>query len=309
MTINKKTQICTMCGYEKDIDAFYNSHSILFKKNINHKMTICKECVTNVYSYFLDKMNIDVNAIYLTCQILDAYFSISTFEAAKKQALKNNSNIAAIYFQKINSLKQCKNKSFLDSDKFDIDGARVSKEVNKEFQNAINNKFEVTSEMIAFWGSGLSREDLFYLENDYHNLKTYSGCDSYSQQILLKQISHQNLDIKKKRENGENVDKELKTLQDLLGSAGLKHDKTNSLTAGNQAALGTLIDKWEAEKPIPKPSKEFMDVDGIKRYITVWFFGHLCKMLGVNNDAAKMYEEELVKYTVQNPNDEGEEDE
>jgi len=69
--------------------------------------------------------------------------------------------------------------------------------------------------------------------------------------------------------------------------------------AADVNTLGTWIKKFENEKPIPEPDPEFQDVDGIKKYIRVWFLGHFCKMLGINNVYAKEYEEELRKYSVE----------
>ena len=63
-----------------------------------------------------------------------------------------------------------------------------------------------------------------------------------------------------------------------------------------------MIDKWENEEPIPEPKEEWKDVDGIVKYITVWFFGHLCKMLNIKNSYCRMYEEEIKKLTVERPN-------
>ena len=32
---------------------------------------------------------------------------------------------------------------------------------------------------------------------------------------------------------------------------------------------------------MPEPDEAWQDVDGIRRYINVWFLGHLCKMMGI----------------------------
>ena len=68
-----------------------------------------------------------------------------------------------------------------------------------------------------------------------------------------------------------------------------------------QNTFGTLIRKWENEKPIPEPDEEWKDVDGIVRYITVYFLGHLCKMMGIKNSYPRMYEAEMAKYKVEKP--------
>jgi len=118
-------------------------------------------------------------------------------------------------------------------------------------------------------------------------------------ELLVQEICYQQLNIKKNRERGNNVSKELKDLQDLMNSAALKPIQESATMAADVNTLGTWIKKFENEKPIPEPDPEFQDVDGIKKYIRVWFLGHFCKMLGINNVYAKEYEEELRKYSVE----------
>ena len=93
----------------------------------------------------------------------------------------------------------------------------------------------------------------------------------------------------------------MKTFQDLLGSANLKPAQNNDNTLSDTNTFGTLIKKWEDEKPIPEPDAEWRDVDGIIRYISIYFLGHLCKMMHIKNSYSKMYEEEMAKYKVEKP--------
>ena len=50
-------------------------------------------------------------------------------------------------------------------------------------------------------------------------------------------------------------------------------------------------------------------MDGIIKYITVWFLGHLCKMLKIKNKYATLYEEEMARLRVDRPEYEGEDEE
>ena len=93
----------------------------------------------------------------------------------------------------------------------------------------------------------------------------------------------------------------MKTFQDLLGSANIKPTQTNDNALADQNTFGTLIQKWEVEKPIPEPDPEWKDIDGIIKYISIWFLGHLCKMMGIKNSYSKLYEDEMLKYRVQKP--------
>lgn len=93
----------------------------------------------------------------------------------------------------------------------------------------------------------------------------------------------------------------LKVFQDLLGTANLKPSQNNEKAMVEQNTFGTLIKKWENERPISEPLPEWQDVDNIRKYITVYFLGHLCKMVGVQNKYSAAYEEEMAKYRVEMP--------
>lgn len=281
-------QLCTCCGESKKINSnnFYKSYSVLYRKNIENRMTICKDCVLKLADELNKNFNSDNRALYELCQLLDTYYEKALFESAKNQAENKNSNIFQIYFQKVLSLPQYRDKRFKDSELFDQtrDYEEMSESVGRD--------------LIEFWGVGYSQNEYSFLEKEYTNLLTRYECDSYAQEVLFQEIANQRLDIKKKRENGTSVDKELKTLQDLLGSANIKPVQESNALASEQVTFGTLIKKYENEKPIPEPLGEWKDADWIKKYVLTWFLGHFSKMMGSKNEYSKMYEDEIDKYTV-----------
>ena len=57
---------------------------------------------------------------------------------------------------------------------------------------------------------------------------------------------------------------------------------SNSMDTFSEAqTFGTLIQKYEEERPLPKIDPELEDVDKIGLYIDVFFKGHICKVLGI----------------------------
>ena len=50
------------------------------------------------------------------------------------------------------------------------------------------------------------------------------------------------------------------------------------------------------------------DVNGIRKYVFTWM-GHLCKMLGLKNGYAKLYEDEIERLRVNRPEYDGDDDE
>ena len=98
------------------------------------------------------------------------------------------------------------------------------------------------------------------------------------------------------------VTKKLDALDKLMNAANLQPKQNVSNSANDSLTFGQLIEKWENEKPIPEPTEEFKDVDGIGKYIRVWFTGWLSKALGLRaNVFTKEYDDEISKYTVVKP--------
>ena len=85
--------------------------------------------------------------------------------------------------------------------------------------------------------------------------------------------------------------------------------KNDTDGAMENTPFGVWIRRWENQRPIPEPDPELKDVDGIIRYISIWFLGHLCKMLGIKNTYCKLYEDELAKMKVERPEYEDDDDE
>lgn len=157
--------------------------------------------------------------------------------------------------------------------------------------------------LVRFWGPGFEDDELVFLQDEYNDWRTRYECQSKAQEEIFKNISR--LQLMANRAQSKNNTKAymeaVKLIQDLTGDANIKPCKVNDNTLADQNTFGTLIKKWEEHDPISDPDPAWKDVDGIKHYITVWFFGHLCRMFGVKNDAADEYEREVEQYTVHPP--------
>lgn len=160
---------------------------------------------------------------------------------------------------------------------------------------------EDIDELMQFWGRGLDVEDYIWLQNEYIDFTNRYECDSKGMELLINEICLTRLDIRKRRENGEKVDQQQKTLQDLLGSSNLKPVQETGASGVEQESFGTLIKKYENERPIPEPEPRWKDPDKIGKYIKVFFLGHLSRMLGLKNQYSEEYWEEMNKHTVEEP--------
>ena len=99
---------------------------------------------------------------------------------------------------------------------------------------------------------------------------------------------------------GKDTDKLVKSLNEAMAASNLQPRQNVSNSSSDTLTFGQLIEKWEAEESI-EPDPEFEDVDGIKKYINVFFKGHLAKMMGLKNAYSQEYDEYMEQYTVTKP--------
>lgn len=284
----EKIYYCIGCGKRHNKSNFYISNQ---KIHANGVLPYCKDYIKK-YSYNKDK-TINVNDFQFMLMQNNLPFLNDIYESL----IDSKGDIIGNYFRQINSLPQYNGYTWKDS----IFGEKEDISKNYTEDNHIEEiEFEITPDIVNFWGNGFNKDEYLFLMEEYHQYITAYECDSPAMEKLLQQAAYESLEIRRKREKRESADKNLKNLQDLLGSANIKPVQETGANATDQATFGTLIKKWENEKPIPDPLPEWKEKD-IFQYMKVWFLGHLSKMIGLNNPFAKDYEDEVNKYTVDMP--------
>lgn len=158
------------------------------------------------------------------------------------------------------------------------------------------------------FGNSYSDEEIMFLENEYKDWIARYECSTKAQEEVFIGLSmvklQRHLAIKKGLPT-KDLDK---AYQDWLDAGNLK-PKQNTMDAFSEAqTLGTLIQKYEEERPLPEIDPSLKDVDSIGKYIDTFFKGHICKVLGIKNNFATAYEEEMKKYTVNPPHADEDED-
>jgi hypothetical protein len=186
----------------------------------------------------------------------------------------------------------------------------VSDEEDGEHE-ALDN---IAPEVIAFWGVGFTANFYEELERKYKNWISRLGreADEPGEQVIHKQICILEATINRDTAAGKPIDKHVNSLNSLLGSANLKpqQKKRDEANAGfDNTPFGVWIRKWEDTKPIPDTDPELREGDGIIKYISTWFVGHIGRMLGIKNLHSKLYEDEMEKYRVDMPEYESDDDE
>ena len=296
---------CCCCGkkYIKQKGNFSFSQSPLYKGN-NSYLPICNHCIENLVEQYTEILGTQDEAIKRVCMHWDIYYNESLLQSSRKTSA-DRSRIK-------NYIRQCnltQNAGFT-YDSYIKQELEKGIETIQDFEDLKNRDTDVKikEKVIKFWGLGYTPDEYKYLQDQYDDWTARHECKSKAQETLFQNICLAQLSIRKAQTNGGKVKEAMDAFQSLLGSANLKPVQTNDNALADNMTMGVLLKKYEETEPLPEISDDLKDVDNIGRYISVFFLGHLCKMMGIKNKFARMYEEEMAKYTVQKPEYEGDEE-
>lgn len=296
---------CCTCGkkYTKQSGNFSYSQSPLFKGN-NSFLPICNNCLENLVEQYTELLGSQNEAIKRVCLHWDMYFSESTLNSTKK--IDANRSRIKNYVKNCN-LFQNAGKTY-DTYLKEINSERIDTINDLEDIKQQDKDYRVTQKTVKFFGLGYAPEQYRFLQDQYDDWTHRHECRTKSQEEVFKNLCIAQLNIQIAQQTGGKVKDAMDSFQNLLGTANLKPCQTNENALADQNTFGTLIKKWENEKPISEPDPEWKDVDGIARYIHIYFLGHLCKMMGIKNSYSRMYDEEMEKYRVEKPEYEGDDE-
>lgn len=283
---NKLTRkACSRCEKEQAISSFYNTSDVeVFP---DKKIPVCKTCCTELFD------NQGFEGFKIIMRLINKPIYTELFKGDYGEYIKN-----------VNSLPNYRGTSFEDSDMFKENKALES--VKRAKPTELSE--EDLRESEDFWGAGKSERDYIWLNTEFTDYLARYEVDGKTLEDLIVDICLTRLDIRKRREEGLDVDKQHKTLNDLLTAANLKPvQETGANALAQQETFGTLIKKWEDTRPIQDDS-EWKKKDTIGQYLKVWFTGHLMRMFDIENKDEEEYYEELNKYTVALEVEEGEPD-
>lgn len=297
------TYKCTVCGYStNDIEdkMFPDSYSNLYAGWAYH-LPICKKCLDKLYDTYTTKHHMtEEEACRRICMNYDIYYCQGLVDIMKK-ASKPNSRMS--FFVAKTSLTQYANKTYANTIAEEQEIAE--KESAKQAVSNNSDDTGIKEEDYKFWGFGFSEEEIDFLNDKYADWTASCECNGHNQVTIFKQMCMLELQILRNMQNGQPTAPLQKQLNEFMNSANLQPKQNNDNTLAETNTFGTLIKKWENERPISKPDPEWEDVDKIKYYISVWFLGHLCKMIGLNNKFGqkwtRLYEEEVEKFTAHPP--------
>lgn len=297
---------CSSCGkkYKSQLGNFSASSSILYMGN-NGYIDVCKTCLDKYYvqlvNYFEGN---EEKAIERCCQRFDWYYSDEA-AAMTSKSLSDGTTRIRLYPSKM-SMSQIKRKgtTYLDTIAERASEGRIEKV--EDFQSVIDEEkdkaenTQISKSTIDFFGFGYKPEEYIFLQQQYDDWADRCEIKSKVQEELFKNICVTQLMCQqaKQKQNIKEYTDGMKTFQDLLASANIKPSQNSGNALVEANTFGTLIKKWEDEKPIPEPDEDFKDIDNIFKYISTFFYGHFAKMMDIDNDFSELYKDEIGKYTV-----------
>jgi hypothetical protein len=288
---------CCSCGKAtNDINdkTFALAYSNLYAGRDYH-LSICTDCLDALLNYYMDESKMTLyEGCRRICSMYDIYYSDSiarmTEENSKQPLAKMSYYLSKTY------LPAYSNKTYANT--------LIEEELEKS-KNSLVIDDNILDTDLDFWGFGFTPEEIKFLNNKYKTWTTSHECNSHSKVVIFQQICMLELQILKNMQKGESVTALQKQLNEFMNSGNLQPKQNNEDALVEANTFGTLIKKWENEKPISKPNPEWEDVDGIKKYISIWFLGHLANMIGIKNKFGdkwtKLYEDEIDRLSATPP--------
>lgn len=308
---------CTRCprNFTKQKGNFPAAQSPMYRENGGY-LPVCRHCVEEMFQHYKAALGDEKSAIRRICMKFDIYWNDQIYAMLNKAS--TSASRISTYISKSNMF-QFVGKTFddtLDEETGVFQRAAEATDIDaSDIIASVGEDITITSEMMEFWGAGFAPS--FYIDLE-RRLKYWTGntdrnAMDVSECAIIRQICMLEVTIARDTAVGKQTDKSVNALNNLLGSANLKpvqkRKDENMDAIAESRPFGVWIRKIENTRPISEPDPSFKDVDGIIRYISVWFFGHLCKMLKINNKYSRLYEEEMAKLRVERPEYEGEDDE
>lgn len=293
--INNEVLFCPKCGKWQSTETSY----YMDKRYITDRYPICKKCIMKMVEQKNkddDQPNETRESVQEVLKMMDLPFVSDFYDDCVKGAYddireKKKNSPFATYITSLLSLPNWKGMTWKDSKFGDSNDTPDEIRLNQRTIRSAKKRF----------GSGYTDEEYMFLENEYQDWILHYECNTKAQEEVFENLSICKL-LKRKSLNSGKGTKDLDAqMQQWLDTGNLKPKQNNLDALSDAQTLGTLLQKYEEEKPLPTLDPELEDVDGIGRYVNAFYMGHICKMFGLKNEYAQQYEEEMAKYTVTPP--------
>lgn len=298
MKINRSDKLfrCVKCGKDSNSSSFSSViRNGYYDCNESH-LPFCKDCVNEMYDDFIKNCydGNDRQAVRRICCMFNIYYHDDIFDFAQKWT---DGTVITNYFRSLGNItfKNHKNKTYTDTI---LDDNKL-KYIDGDYSVNPDEPLVITKEIKQFFGTGFTPEEYAFLKKEYDDWTARHECKTKTQEEVFKSIVFNRLDAYKARLKKESTKDIEATFQNLLATAKLQPKQNIGESIADNQTLGTLIEKWEQTRPIPKMPDDLKDIDNIGLYNDIFFKGHLSKAVGINNGLSNLYDDFMKKYTVE----------
>lgn len=266
--INEKVY-CRKCKQIKPESSFYTATDTFLDSN--GFMSVCKDCINDIYDAFYNSNQNMEKTILEMCRLLNIRFDLGAVSATKAQIetyAEKGTKIQAIFGTYKSKLTASMPKGKIgDKDPVDLTFYEPNSEIVEEISVLEDGKdLEYFQET---WGIGqdLDMNDYLYLENEYAKLIKTTKCDTYPEELFLRQICFVLNDIRKNREKGKSVDADIKVFQSMMKDGALRPADQNEKNSGKSSdSFGSWIKHIETMTPAEwyDDHEKFHDMEGME---------------------------------------------
>ena len=264
---------CRRCMEIKKANEFYKATDTILDKN--EKMSVCKDCVADLYiRYWNIEKNID-GAILRLCRILNWRYEkdlIPNLEDQLEKAGKSPDDLTVpgLYRIKITMKSKHEQGGSFFTTKANDDVLTFREPIDRTIVEIDENAFgEETPNLKVFWGESFSYQDYVFLEAELALWKGSHKADTYAEISLLKELCYKELEIRKARIEGKSTSALVKEKQDLMKTASVDPAKANMASSGKSMdTFSAFIKTIEETEPAEfyKDKELFKDFDNIGFY-------------------------------------------
>jgi hypothetical protein len=263
---------CRKCCKIKPIMDFYKSVDRFL--DMNGYMSICRQCISDMYVMFYNSQHSMDRAIYKTCKALNILYSTAAVSAtanhvATQKKLDDDPSIFGIYKSKLISSHKGVDIGRISEAPLSIDLTFMEMPIPEHSED--EKDFDGAEGVVAFWGDGYTADEYRFLEKELSEWKKSYSCQNKAEEFFLKQICLKSLDLETaNKEDGKGAETILKSIQELLKNAALTPAQQNAASSGKGTETwGIFIKNIEETTPAEyyKDKTLFKDIDGIEDYI------------------------------------------
>lgn len=308
---------CRKCQKNKVNTSFYEATNP--KIDTNNYMSICKDCINDIYNDYFNSTNDVEKSIYYTCADTDIRFSKEAVISAKNHidscitSGRNINKVFGIYKSKLSSNAKSNGMSefgFSDSTESleEVQDARIK---NKIVLHNVDEYEEESIETLLLkrkWGNDLPTDTLIWLEEKYSEWDANYDINGKAVDLLVEQLCFEEFYVYQERQKGMDVSKRLKTIQTLMETSNLSPKNADIIENSEFQSMPEFIEKVERSKPFIQTNAEFADVDNFK---SMWqsMVGALQRTAGKPDENTKVFEERFASSTMDLANLDGDNNE